>query len=255
MAGSIAQSSGKAQNSAGTSQAVTFGTTPTAGNAIVVVAWMFSGNGTGTLPTGGCTDNKGNTYTRAYVSSVGSGGGTSITTACYYTANITSSATFTVTVAPTAANTAIIMEAYECAGLATSSLLDQTATNTGTTGTTYPSGTTATTSQADELAFSTLVFSDTSGTPGVAFTQNGSGSDPATGWIEELIETDNDAWQAGNAVSRVLTATGAIAHVFGNTNRTTGGWATGVATFKADVAAPVSYLPPLRRSQRALLMR
>lgn len=245
MAGSIAQRSGKSKGLTAT-QAVTFGTTPAAGNAIIVIAWLFSGlTGNATFPTGGCADNKGNTYTRAYVSGADFGS-SGISTACYYSANIASSATFTVTVTPTPANAvgAIVMETYECAGLLTSGILDQTATNAGTTGTTYASGTTATTSQADELAFSSLVFSDTSGTSGVAFTQNGSGSNPASGWVEELTETDNNGSMAGDTVSRVLTATGAIAHVFGNTNRTTNGWNTGIATFKAAAASGTLLRPP-----------
>ena len=74
VSGQVARNGAKINPQSDTaSGSVTLPAPPTAGNLIVVIAWIYTSNGSGNLPLAGCADNQGNTYTRAAISSVTTG--------------------------------------------------------------------------------------------------------------------------------------------------------------------------------------
>ncbi len=145
----------KANADATSTIAKTFATTPVAGNTIIVVVWALGGGGSNTWS---CADNKGNTYNLAVRKTHTSTNGE---IAIFYAENIASSATFTVTCTSSGSMSAGVLSISEWSGLATSSSLDKTTSNSGSSS--APStGSTGTLAQAAELviaawgAFSTF---------------------------------------------------------------------------------------------------
>lgn len=112
--------------------ALTFASTPSTGNEVVVLITAFDVGGD--LPVGGVTDNKGNTYTRQQQGKFGTG--TAGTDAQYavYTAPITSSsATFTITADPTGTSSEITMWIGEFSGVHATTPVNTSGVAEGTT--------------------------------------------------------------------------------------------------------------------------
>ena len=176
----------------GSSVAITFDSTPTAGNLIVVCAGI-DGADPGTTAV---ADNKGNTYTRDVIDTQGGA-----RTAIYWAKDIATSATHTVTFTPGGASFAYIT-AYEFSGGDTSTQPDTTAGTGGATGTSISSGTSGTTTIADCVAMSTI-GTDQGNTdtinPEAGYTTPGAGKG----------ENENGAgFYANSSAYKVLTGTG-----------------------------------------------
>lgn len=96
MAITIAQTKTKNDFNTAGDMSLSFDSTPTVGNAVLVMVQGYFSSPT--WPSGACTDNQGNTYTKAYAEDYQSGTGR--WSALYYClATSTSSGTFTVTMA------------------------------------------------------------------------------------------------------------------------------------------------------------
>jgi hypothetical protein len=174
------------------SSSQTFGSTPVTGRSIVVVGWGYSA---GNFNVGGAADvadNKGNTY--AVLQS-----GLQVGMRCFvaYCHNITGGASFQVTVDPTSSSNFYAWWAAEVDGLDPAGTYDVTSSNNGGSTTTPATGTTGTTTQAAELALAAVVSSLTQ----ASITVGGS-------FNEELEELDSSTYQAGEADSLTLSATG-----------------------------------------------
>lgn len=139
---------------------------------------------------------------------------------------LSSGATITITKAA-AGNRPFTWVIFALTGLATSSAVDQQATNSGT-GTSMPSGTTAATSQADEIAVAFFALDDNVAiTPSVNYT--------------EIGEAGVDGGGAGTphiqCSYRVLSATGTQSET---STRAAGivSWRAAIVTFKAAAGGP-----------------
>lgn len=136
------------------STTLTFNSTPASGNLIVVAFSTF-----GATTTASVSDNKGNTYTQARRRDISANNeGVWL----YYSPNVTSSATFTVTVNPGGASADITLVIAEFSGADTASPLDQS--NDGGGDSTTPSSGSVTTAQDGELYVGVLVHSNTNRT-------------------------------------------------------------------------------------------
>lgn len=175
--------------------AATFASTPIAGNLIVVCieGWR---NGGFDMPTGGVTDNKGNTYTRAVQSALDSFGFQR--TAIFYTYNIVSSATHIVTVDPTGTGNYLSWSATEVAGAMTTDPLDKTQSQTGTTGA-ISTGTTAALAQAAEIVFAACTINSTNGAVTV--------ESVSPSWVQLFDQTDGGNHIIGEVDRRIVAAT------------------------------------------------
>lgn len=136
------------QSVKGTGTSVSFSSNTTAGNCVVVVVCDKTGLGVcsvSAVKLGGAADNFGS-------SAAVTGGGSStgnVLTSIWVDPNCAGGQT---AVAATVANsTSPVIFAYEISGLATSSVVDQTASSGTSTGSSFSSGSTATTSQANEI--------------------------------------------------------------------------------------------------------
>jgi hypothetical protein len=166
-----------------------------------------------------CTDNQGNTYTKA-VASTDHGGSFLLGTVIWYTIAGQSTGTFTVTAGVANTDDYIVMQAMEFYGLATSSVLDKTSSNFSATNTTSPStGTTAATTVANEVGIAVGVWNGNT-----TWTQN-----TAVYW-QWLYEPDASNWNATSGLVSFLIATGTQSHTW--TLGTAHGFAAVLATFK-----------------------
>lgn len=209
---------------------VTFDATPASGSLIVVVIYGWRANASGgfLVPDGSVTDNKTNTYTAAVRGGVSNGANAAI----FYSENVTSSATFTITVNPTGTANYFSYTIYELAGAATSSSLDQIASATGTftaPATNQPAtgNLAGTTAQNDEIEFA-------------AVSQNGDQVAITVGvvsptYTQSQEQLDGVNHQPGEIDHRILTATTNVGASW--TMDVTGQWSCVAATFKAAAAA------------------
>jgi hypothetical protein len=206
----------KNQSGWANSLAATFDSTPGAGTLIVVFA---AGSNTATLS---CADNKGNTYASAV------GGGAS---AIFYAYNVTSSATFTVTVSASAYGS---MDIYlmEWSGFGTSDPKDQTGSGTGSWGTgpwtvTLSSATT----QNDELI---VALADAMATARTWTYDNAN--------YTERLNEGSSSYCPSHGVSRIVTSTSAYAHQW-SSNVSTAPQLL-IASFKGATAAGATIIGP-----------
>lgn len=174
----------------------TFGSTPAAGNLIVICVGGWNGAGFD-MPTGGVTDNKGNSYGRAIQAALEPGGAGRC--AIFYAYNIASSATFTPVVNPTGASgNYFTWSATEVAGAMTTDPLDKTASSTSST-TTATTGTTATLSQAAEIVFAVMNVANAHSFITV--------ESVSPSWTELYEELDNNNHWPTEADQRIVAAT------------------------------------------------
>jgi hypothetical protein len=148
----------------------TFGASVTAGNTIVV---CLSGFLTDDVPASDVTDSKGNTYTRSVTLTSSPGDGTNSRTGAIYAAPATTGgASFAVTVNVSGglSGKTVTIAIYEVAGNYTS--VDQTASASGASTSSFPSGTTAATTNADAIAFVSYRHRGTPGALVPAFTNS-----------------------------------------------------------------------------------
>lgn len=204
---------------AGASVALTFGSSTTSGNTILVAASCYYNN---TVPSS-VTDNKGNTYTRDvnYNPATGS-------IVCYRASNITGGSGHIVTVTYGAA-TYFLATAIEVSGLTNTSPLDQTSGAVNpTTGQSYTSPAVTTTVTNEYLL-------------GINHCQNDSTSlTAASPWAN--VDTISDGTPPGNGFQRqhtqdlVVTSTGTYA----SSGTFSGSSVQGavIATYKAGTAGP-----------------
>jgi hypothetical protein len=177
--------------------AATFGSTPTAGNFIGVVTWSYSSGAAVGYAAGSVSDNKSNSYTQAVENEQAGGGGDNFGSAIYSSANIVSSATFTVTIDITSTSAHLIAAAAEFSGVATSAALDKTGTSNATGGS-PTSGNSGTLAQADELVLVVSFFGTGDSTTSIS----------AEAGYTQLAEETNDAVsQAGESDYKIVAAT------------------------------------------------
>lgn len=206
-------------------------------DAVAVGDWIVLAVGTSgevTLPS---------TYTVALSAGAASGGWSSaveghntgsvqadlIVARC--TTAIPSGSTITVTANQTRAH--IMCEAVKVPNLATSSIVDQTGSSTGSSNTTLAKtvGPTGATTQANELALCAVAYNSGTGTQARTY-------DPSNGWAQVGTQIDSDTGTGGRGMTlayRVLTATGAVTGNFQvtTTDGATGAWVGVIATLKA----------------------
>lgn len=224
MAIALAQNTVKAFTAAsGTTVGATFGSTTTAGNAIIVATYW---------PTNGSSVSIGdgtNTYTSALVNVQQTTDGHEMFLFVAY--NIAGGAAVTVTATKTGANvTDRWICIWEVSGLATASAFDKSSTNTSgaSANTAGDSGSTATTTQADEFLVGAF------GGSGVGFTN----IVPGTNWTERQEIANGSAGLAGYTEDRIVAAAAAYnATCTFDSNQT---WSALIGTFKAVSAAPTS---------------
>lgn len=213
----IREQSVSAGNAAASTVAATWPGATTSGNLLIAIVGVRGGSGTTiTPPAGGWT-----------VAGSRADNGTTISTVIYYIENAgVQSGSSSWGISP-AINATLILAEYS--GMATSSALDVTATNTGQSST-ADSGTTASTAMPDSLAIAGL---------SVEAANNFSGQ---TNGFTELADVNSTGGtpgtQHGMALEeKILSATGAQ-----NVSASTGNksWAGAIAVFKASTDSPPS---------------
>lgn len=205
------------------SSAATFVSTPTAGNLIVVTVfgWRTPGAGGFRMASNAVTDNKGNTYTQAVQSALDPTN-SNVSTSIFYAYNITSSATFTITVDPTGVGNYFSWAASEVSGATTGDPLDKTTSNTGTNATAPSTGSTTATSQANEIVFAVHVND---------VTQTSITVDTFSPVFTELMENLDAANHIpGESDYRVISASGTQSCSW--TLASASPWSASIATFK-----------------------
>lgn len=216
MAISRVQSASALSAGSTTSLAVTMGSTPTNGNFMVAII-ATNGGTTGRVSSIAQT---GATWVKAVdVASA------SCTVDIWYAENISSAGTgVTINYVASLLNNAIVLE---YSGIATSSSLDVTASNTGTYPGTADSGTTATTAQANELWIA--------GLDDVQF-PSGTWNAPSNSFTE-IVEAANIFLNLVGE-EKIVSATGTANTSAGRGSAPlSGNWAGAIATFK-EAAAP-----------------
>lgn len=195
-----------------TGSTITFNSTPTAGNLVVVGVAKSTATA---FKSGDVTDNKSNTYT--FIKNQAGNGGTD-QIALFYSANITSSATFTVTYP--GAGTIVVAE---YSGASTNPL-DTSASTSGSS--TTPNSGNITTAEADELLVG-LAWSITNGdawTAGTNFTLEQNETDNSTN--ERIAFEDRFGVEAGT-------------YSAGFTVPTSSAWAAMITAFKSSTISPI----------------
>lgn len=194
-----------------------FGTLPTAGDAVVVVAW---GEGSSSVTGLSCTDNQGvgNVYTQ-----VGAKGTATYMCVVFCCPSIgATSGTFTVTVTLNSSINAMDVGAEEFTALTLPVDVTQSATGTSTAPAT---GTTAATAQADEVAVA-------------VFTDNGNNETQTqpSGYSTILSDPNGTTQMNGAGVFKVLSATGTQSATWTASNA---GWAATIACLKGAAGGGV----------------
>ncbi len=186
------QSRTRVGTSSTASENVTFDTTPSTGNTIIVA--MAINTASTNMATNSVSDNKGNTYTRIVIQKSGTGADNN-GIGLYYASNITSSATFTVTCDPTG-SAFITCAAHEYTGILQSSPQDQSNSKGQDGGSTNVDTNTVTTSFDNELYFA-------------AMTHNGGANDamtPTGSNYNQREESENTSFMPINTVDKVAAA-------------------------------------------------
>jgi len=199
---SFSQSNGAFSNVAASTLSIAFPGNTAAGNAIVVGAACSN------TTISSVTDTQSNTYTQAVANG---------DSAIFYAQNIAGGAD-TVTVHFAASCNFSWLDPHEYAGLATTSMLDQETSATGT-GTALNSGS-VTTTQANELVFGYAFVQNALSQGGTGFTVR----QPAPGVTTSNVMSEDE----------IVSATGTYAATF--TQGTSGSWKALIATFKASGA-------------------
>ncbi len=195
------------------STTLVFGTNNTAGNFISVANFWYSTDVTAHA-SGNITDSR-NTYALDV-----SGTAASTAHAGLWSALNIGAGANTVTVNPPGNDTYISCVASEYSGVATTSALDRTASNSGNS-TTPTSGTTATTTQAAELVIACLSHNGSAAT----------GIDLPSGYTNRYIQQNNSTYQPGSADELIVASTGAQSASWGTT--ASNNWFGVIATYKA----------------------
>jgi hypothetical protein len=187
--------------------------------------------GTATGATISCSDNQSNTYTKAVESpTVGSSKNVSV---IFYTVTKATSGTFTVTVSSSgsAGSTYLTCVALEYYGVAQTSPLDQTNSNSGTSIGTLATGNITTTS-LEEL----IVANCTSN-----LTISGTWTDPGAPWTQRYIESNGAAFEMGIGDDQIVTTTGTYSATF-VINTSLGSLTAAIASFKAGTMPPAAFM-------------
>lgn len=175
------------------SRSVSFASTVTTGNLIVVLVNTWSSSG---IQTATVTDNKGNTYSTAISQGVDHGGGNVDWSGIFYVTNANGGSSFTVTATPTSPPQQISISIHEYSGL---NALDQTTVN-------YGSGTSGSPGNLTPITSPELYFG------GIDF-NSGSSGDTTTLPAGYSLRTDypDTANNPSNiSYDAVLTSTGAV---------------------------------------------
>lgn len=198
-----------------------FSTLPAVGNTVVVLV-SRSGSAGATISV---SDNQGNSYTKA----VESPNVSTCNTSSIWYANVgTSSGTFTVTAtnSGSAGSSYISAVALEYSGLASSSLVDQTASNSGTGVGTLSSGS-ITTTNANDLLIG-VCCSDKS--------SNQTWTDPGAPWTQRFLESSGANYEMGIGNDRIVSVTGTYS-VSWSIDTTGGDLTAAIASLKASSSA------------------
>lgn len=224
--GTSPNSTGKGTNSGSASVSVSFVTSPVAGSFVGVMVEGFGANIN--YPSNGCTDNQGNTYTRAIFLDDNP---RSIACAIYFCPSIGSpTGTFTITVTANVTAFQVIGAAeFSAASTSTTPAATQTNTDAGST-TAVSTGTTGALASAERLALAVFSGDSEPGTITIA----GTGA-----WTQEFEEL-TFSFEPGEGDSQIATATTYEAH-----------WTTGsgteyvaaIAVFDAAAGGGVSIAP------------
>lgn len=208
-----------------TTTSVTFSSSTTAGD-FILVAIMPSVTATGTI-----SDTAGDTFTLVTSTVCGTlCANHTIGEALYYAANIVGG-TDSISIAWPSAPGYVSMAAYEYAGIATSSMLDQLANGYSTASTSVSTGN-VTTLASNELLFSFA------GTSGACFPS--SNWSAASGWT---FRTDSDgyyAWPCLLTADQIVTSTGNYGDTFSENTSTMPAMYAYIATFIAP-SPPLIY--------------
>lgn len=221
--------------SAATSFAISFASTPTPGNAVVMVGCIFNGDLDYTIT--GVTDNQsGNTYTTR------SGVATRIADRGYafiaHAPNVNASGTFTTTVSLTgsSAGVDVVLGLLEISGLATSLMEDQVDSNNdidvgGTTD--VSAGATGATTQNDEMAIGAATY--VGGNAALAWSSPGS-------YTNRYRENNASAHAGCDVATRNLSTTGTQTLQWAHTNSALAEGTGLVVTLKDASGPPVGSL-------------
>lgn len=221
MAAAYVRDTGKVNGGGVDTISLSFGTLPAAGNSVIAEITNWNPSQGGNIGASACTDNKSNSYTRDNISPLISDARCAI----FSTHNLPSmSGTLTLTMDPNAGSAEYMdAVAIEYSGLATSSTLDKTATNSGTS-TNPTSGTTATTSQADELVIAALAVDSGSGNVGI---------NTPSGYTNRMREQNSSTYIGGSCDEKIVAATGTQSADWGTLLITPTAWSACIAAYKA----------------------
>lgn len=210
----------KVATGSGDSQSITFGSAPASDSLIVVAVGSW---GTAALGAGACTDNKGNTYTRAAFYDRSGDGDVAI----YYALAATTGATFTITVNPGGSYGYTTVAIAEFAGAAISDVLDQN--HSGGATSTAPSSGNIRTDQDDELYFGVVIW---------VWGGGKSTCTPSAGWTEiDENETGDTSVGLNTEYKTAAAGTHAATWTLGASVQ----WSAAIASFRAaDTALSVS---------------
>lgn len=217
------------------STTVTFTSSVTAGNSVLVVIASYYSDAVNSPQSFSVSDNKSNTYTRD-VNAQGSGGGTGIGAIEYFRCdNVTGGSGFQLTInAGIAAYTVIFVIEYS--GLDTTGSFDKSSSKLPqTTGSTYTSNSTATTSTADELLLG--IYYTYSTAPTVT---------PDSPW-SSIFESNQNGFIYAGVSDQTVSATGTYAFtgsVSGNATQD----GVAIATYKAAGGGGTTPKPKLLSS-------
>jgi hypothetical protein len=198
-----------------TSVSLTFDSSTAGGNFIALYIPSYYRDATNSPQDYSASDNKSNTYTKAFESA-----GVTGSLECWYAENISGGASHQVTIS-SPVGSYFMFAVAEYSGVATSSAFDTSAVSPqDTPATTYTSGSTASTAQADELLF------------GAVFSYNGTVSvTPDSPW--SAINTRTGTFLHMVVTEQVVSSTGAYANTGSISGDTVKTW-SGIATFKAS---------------------
>lgn len=220
------------------STTLSFTSTPAVGNMVVVciTGWRTAGSGGFEVPAGSVTDNQGNLYRIAVV---GDKSATTKRAAIFYSFNVNSSGTFTVTLDPTGTGNYASWSISEVSNCSRSDPLDKTAQQQSS-GTTLSSNTTSATAQNNEIVFSCLASSVTEASITVGV---------VSPIFNQIYEQLSDTYIPGEADYRVVSSSGTQACTW--TVPTTCTYSACIATFKEITTTTFPTLGVLDNFNRA----
>lgn len=222
----VQRKAGQDSSGAGPSAVVAFTSNNTAGNAIIVI--LTGQDSTLALWTSDyplVSDSQGNTYTQIYNSfNLANTTGTR----AYVSFNIKAGAN---TVTQLDSSDPCVLMVYEVSGLASSSVLDQSATAVITTSTSFVSGNTPTTTIADELII------------GIGATTNTTAQSWTLGAGYSNILQQTGAAMSAATQERIVAATGAYSSTL--TAASAGSGTATILTFKGAASATASNDPAM----------